>query len=40
MKSNNILDPDVDLGEIASLSKNFSGAEIAGMRDILVYLTI
>jgi vesicle-fusing ATPase len=30
MKSHDLLDNDVDLGEIASLTKNFSGAEIAG----------
>jgi vesicle-fusing ATPase len=31
MKNNDILDTDVDLGELASLTKNFSGAEIAGL---------
>lgn len=31
MRENNILDPDVDLAELALLTKNFSGAEIAGL---------
>jgi len=31
MRENNILDADVDLVELASLTKNFSGAEIAGL---------
>jgi vesicle-fusing ATPase len=31
MKSNDILDTDVDLAELASLTKNFSGAEISGL---------
>lgn len=31
MRDNDILDSDVDLTELASLTKNFSGAEIAGM---------
>ncbi|KAJ3395955.1 transport between ER and Golgi ATPase protein [Lobulomyces angularis] len=31
MKKNDILDADVDLKELASLTKNFSGAEIAGL---------
>ena len=30
MRESNILDTDVDLGELASLTKNYSGAEIAG----------
>lgn len=31
MRSNDNLDPDVDLGELARLTKNFSGAEISGL---------
>ncbi|KAH9244326.1 hypothetical protein BASA81_018276 [Batrachochytrium salamandrivorans] len=31
MRSNNLLDPSVDVAELASLTKNFSGAEIAGL---------
>lgn len=31
MKTNNILESDVDLKELAALTKNFSGAEIAGL---------
>lgn len=31
MRENNILDPDVDLQELAVVSKNYSGAEIAGV---------
>ncbi|CAG8670850.1 18051_t:CDS:10 [Dentiscutata erythropus] len=31
MKQNDIMDPDVDLDELASLTKNFSGAEINGL---------
>ncbi|KAI9203249.1 P-loop containing nucleoside triphosphate hydrolase protein [Polychytrium aggregatum] len=31
MTNNNVLDGDVDLNELANLSKNFSGAEIAGL---------
>ncbi|KAL6939638.1 transport between ER and Golgi ATPase protein [Hanseniaspora osmophila] len=31
MKDNNMLDHDVDLKELASLTKNFSGAEIEGL---------
>lgn len=31
MSTNNILDSDVDMAELASLTKNFSGAEIAGL---------
>lgn len=31
MKQNDIMDSDVDLAELASLTKNFSGAEIAGL---------
>ena len=31
MKGHDLLDKDVDLPEIASLTKNFSGAEIAGI---------
>ena len=31
MKKNELLEKDVDLGELASLTKNFSGAEIAGL---------
>lgn len=31
MRESNILDPDVDLAELALLTKNFSGAEIAGL---------
>lgn len=31
MRNNNLLDADVDLAELASLTKNFSGAEIAGL---------
>ncbi len=38
MRNNNILDYDVDLAELASLTKNFSGAEIAGK--YLLVLTV
>ena len=31
MKENNLMAPDVDLKELASETKNFSGAEIAGL---------
>jgi len=31
MRENNILDSDVDMNELASLTKNFSGAEINGL---------
>ncbi|ORZ30023.1 P-loop containing nucleoside triphosphate hydrolase protein [Catenaria anguillulae PL171] len=31
MRDNNLMDPDVDLSELATLTKNFSGAEIAGL---------
>src|ERR1043165_7412036 len=31
MRQNEILDSDVDLDELASLTKNFSGAEINGL---------
>ncbi|KAJ3044018.1 transport between ER and Golgi ATPase protein [Rhizophlyctis rosea] len=31
MKNNDLLEHDVDLGELARLTKNFSGAEIAGL---------
>ncbi|KAJ5721796.1 uncharacterized protein N7483_009730 [Penicillium malachiteum] len=31
MRTNNVLDSDVDLPELAHLTKNFSGAEIAGL---------
>lgn len=31
MRTNGIMDTDVDLDELAGLSKNFSGAEIAGL---------
>jgi vesicle-fusing ATPase len=31
MRENNVMDPDVDLAELALLTKNFSGAEIAGL---------
>ncbi|OAA46316.1 vesicle fusion factor NSFI [Metarhizium rileyi] len=31
MRENNMLDPDVDLKEMASLTKNYSGAEINGV---------
>lgn len=31
MKTNNILDDDVDLYELSQLTKNYSGAEIAGL---------
>ncbi|TQB75205.1 transport between ER and Golgi ATPase protein [Monascus purpureus] len=31
MRDNNVMDRDVDLGELAVLTKNFSGAEIAGL---------
>lgn len=31
MRSNNILDKDVDPLELAQLTKNYSGAEIAGL---------
>lgn len=31
MRTNGIMGPDVDIGEIAQLTKNFSGAEIAGL---------
>lgn len=31
MRENNVMDPDVDLLELAHLTKNFSGAEIAGL---------
>ena len=31
MRDNNMLAPDVDLSELAQLTKNFSGAEIAGL---------
>lgn len=31
MRTNNVMDTDVDLDELATLTKNFSGAEIAGL---------
>ncbi|OQE30834.1 hypothetical protein PENFLA_c002G08306 [Penicillium flavigenum] len=31
MRNNSVMDKDVDLGELARLTKNFSGAEIAGL---------
>ncbi|KAJ5494084.1 ATPase AAA-type core [Penicillium fimorum] len=31
MRTNNVMDKDVDLAELAHLTKNFSGAEIAGL---------
>jgi vesicle-fusing ATPase len=31
MLKNNVLDPNVDIAELASLTKNFSGAEISGL---------
>ncbi|KAJ2356588.1 transport between ER and Golgi ATPase protein [Coemansia sp. RSA 2618] len=31
IRDNNVLGPDVDLGELAALSKNYSGADIAGV---------
>ncbi|KAJ5135154.1 uncharacterized protein N7515_004432 [Penicillium bovifimosum] len=31
MRTNNVMDTDVDLAELARLTKNFSGAEIAGL---------
>ncbi|KAL2222556.1 putative vesicular fusion ATPase [Thermoascus aurantiacus ATCC 26904] len=31
MRDNNIMDSDVDLNELAALTKNFSGAEISGL---------
>jgi vesicle-fusing ATPase len=31
MRENDILDPDVDLEELSAISKNYSGAEIAGV---------
>ena len=31
MRTNQIMDHDVDLGELAALTKNFSGAEISGL---------
>ncbi|KAL1969577.1 hypothetical protein VTN77DRAFT_8130 [Rasamsonia byssochlamydoides] len=31
MRDNNVMDPDVDLEELARLTKNFSGAEISGL---------
>ncbi|KGO77922.1 ATPase, AAA-type, core [Penicillium italicum] len=31
MRNNNVMDADVDLAELAHLTKNFSGAEIAGL---------
>ncbi|CAG8908745.1 unnamed protein product [Penicillium egyptiacum] len=31
MRNNNVMDRDVDLAELAHLTKNFSGAEIAGL---------
>lgn len=31
MRDNNVMDPDVDLLELAQLTKNFSGAEISGL---------
>ncbi|CAI7619098.1 unnamed protein product [Penicillium glandicola] len=31
MRNNNVMDTDVDLAELARLTKNFSGAEIAGL---------
>src|SRR5690606_31940080 len=31
MRTNNAMDSDVDLEELASLTKNFSGAEIGGL---------
>lgn len=31
MRTNNVMDPDVDLEELSHMTKNFSGAEIAGL---------
>ena len=31
MRKNDLLEDDIDLKELASLTKNFSGAEIAGL---------
>ncbi|KAF3935115.1 hypothetical protein ABW19_dt0209807 [Dactylella cylindrospora] len=31
MRDNNVMDPDVDINELAGLTKNYSGAEISGV---------
>lgn len=31
MRENNVIDPDVDIQELAAKTKNFSGAEIGGL---------
>lgn len=31
MRDNNVIDPDVDINELAAVTKNFSGAEIGGL---------
>lgn len=31
MRENNVIDPDVDIDELAAVTKNFSGAEIGGL---------
>jgi vesicle-fusing ATPase len=31
MRTNGVMDPDVDLAELATVTKNFSGAEIGGL---------
>lgn len=31
MRANNVIDPDVDIDELAAVTKNFSGAEIGGL---------
>jgi vesicle-fusing ATPase len=37
MKKHDLLENDVDLKELASLTKNFSGAEIAGTYSFYIY---
>lgn len=40
MRENNILDADVNLEELANLTKNYSGAEIAGLSYSLSFVCV
>lgn len=40
MNNNKMIAPDVDLAELASLTKNYSGAEIAGNKQFQWYFMI
>lgn len=38
MRENKVMDRDVDLTELAQLTKNFSGAEISGKEIIIILI--